>query len=119
MGGETFETMGIKADYFADRSAPITAEDMGRFNVTGQASDKHKFKVPTLRNVELTAPYFHDGQAETLEQAIYDMGKYQVGVEMSDNEVKAIKSFLKTLTGEYKGETLSTKADNVQQANDV
>lgn len=119
MGGETFETMGIKADYFADRSAPITAEDMGRFNVTGQASDKHKFKVPTLRNVELTAPYFHDGQAETLEQAIYDMGKYQVGVEMSDSEVKAIKSFLKTLTGEYKGETLSTKADSVQQANDV
>lgn len=110
MGGETFETMGMKADYFADRGTDITPEDLGRYNVTAIESDKHKFKVPTLRNIELTAPYFHDGHAETLEQAIFDMGKYQVGVEMSDDEVDAIKAFLKTLTGEYKGNNLSPKA---------
>lgn len=107
MGGETFEAMGLKADYFSDRGSDITPEDMGRFNVTGIESDRHKFKVPTLRNIELTAPYFHDGQAETLDKAIFDMGKYQVGVEMSDQEVDAIKAFLKTLTGEYKGQNLS------------
>ncbi|MGF1799732.1 cytochrome-c peroxidase [Vibrio gigantis] len=110
MGGETFEAMGLKADYFSDRGSEITPEDMGRFNVTGNETDRHKFKVPTLRNIELTAPYFHDGQAETLDKAIFGMGKYQVGVEMSDDEVDAIKAFLKTLTGEYKGNNLSPKA---------
>lgn len=101
MGGGSFETMGMKADYFADRGKGITEADLGRYNVTGKEEDKYKFKVPTLRNIELTSPYFHDGQADTLEKAIYDMGKYQVGIEISDEEVRAIKAFLKTLTGNY------------------
>lgn len=107
MGGETFETMGMKADYFAERGTDMTDADLGRYNFTGNKEDKHKFKVPTLRNIELTPPYFHDGHADTLEKAIYDMGKYQVGVEMSDEEVDAIKAFLKTLTGDYEGRPLS------------
>lgn len=101
MGDGSFETMGMKADYFAERGKGITEADLGRYNVTGKEEDKYKFKVPTLCNIELTPPYFHDGQADTLEKAIYDMGKYQVGIEISDEEVRAIKAFLKTLTGSY------------------
>jgi cytochrome c peroxidase len=65
--------------------------------------DRHRFKVPGLRNVELTGPYYHDGTRETLEDAVRDMGLYQSGVELTDAEVNKITSFLKTLTGEYNG----------------
>lgn len=105
LGGESFEVMGLKADYFGERGN-VTKEDLGRYNVTGIESDKHRFKVPTLRNVALTQPYFHDGHAETLEQAISDMAVYQSGVELTDREIDAIKQFLVSLTGEYKGKTL-------------
>ena len=95
------------ADYFADRGVDMTDADLGRCNFTGNTEDKHKFKVPTLCNIEPTAPYFTDGHADTLKKAVYDMGKYQVGVEMSDEEVDAIKAFLKTLTGDFEGRPLS------------
>lgn len=106
MGGEGFEVMGLKADYFADRGQ-VTEVDMGRYNVTRVENDKHRFKVPTLRNVALTAPYFHDGQAETLEKAVFDMAKYQVGVELNQQETDKITAYLKTLTGEYNGKLLN------------
>lgn len=98
IGGNMFQKFGVMSDYFAGR--PITANDLGRFNVTGLEADRHVFKVPSLRNVVLTAPYFHDGSAETLEQAVLVMGRYQLGRDISAQEVAAIVAFLKTLTGE-------------------
>ncbi len=98
-GGNIFEKFGIVADYFADRGR-VTRADFGRFNVTGQESDRFRFKVPSLRNVERTAPYFHDGSAETLDQAVSVMARYQVGRELSSEEIGAIVQFLKTLTGD-------------------
>ena len=105
VGGNMFQTFGKFGDYFSDRGH-ITKADFGRMNVTGQERDRYKFKVPTLRNVQWTAPYFHDGSAKTLEEAVRVMAKYQLGLEMSDDEVSAITAFLKTLNGEYEGKPL-------------
>lgn len=106
MGGQTFEVMGLKADYFGERGN-VSEVDNGRFNVTSKAHDMNRFKVPTLRNIALTAPYFHDGSAETLDDAVAAMAQYQVGVTLSKSEVEDISAYLKTLTGEYKGEMLN------------
>ena len=105
MGGLSFEVMGLKDDYFGDRGN-ITDVDSGRFNVTKDDNDMHRFKVPTLRNIALTAPYFHDASAKTLEQAVNDMALYQVGVKLSPDEIDKITAYLKTLTGEYNGKLL-------------
>ena len=75
-------------------------DDLGRFNVTGDAADLHKFKVPSLRNVALTAPYLHDGSATTLQEAVQVMARYQMGRELEDREARLIVAFLETLTGE-------------------
>ncbi|MEP9328910.1 c-type cytochrome [Paraburkholderia phymatum] len=98
LGGRSFERMGLAADYFAARGYTSTA-DNGRANVTNDALDRHAFKTPTLRNVELTAPYFHDGSRTNLHEAVRDMATYQVGKQLSDSDVNAIVAFLKTLTG--------------------
>jgi len=105
VGGNMFEKFGVMGDYFADRGKPTKA-DLGRFNVTGDEADRHVFKVPGLRNVTLTAPYFHDGSAVTLEDAVAIMAKYQLGRRLSSVELQKITSFLKTLSGEYKGRAL-------------
>lgn len=105
VGGNMFQRFGALGDYFADRGA-ITEADYGRFNVTGAPEDRHVFKVPMLRNVALTAPYFHDGQAETLEEAVQAMARYQLGRELGAEETRLIVAFLHTLTGEYRGEPL-------------
>jgi cytochrome c peroxidase len=102
VGGNLFQKLGIMKDYFADRGN-ITKADFGRFNVTQQEADRFVFKVPSLRNIELTAPYFHDGSAETLDAAISTMMIYQLGVEPIKSDVQLIAAFLKTLTGEYQG----------------
>lgn len=99
-GGTMFQKLGLVKDYFADRGTPLTEADMGRFNVTKNAADKHFFKVPTLRNVELTAPYLHDGSRETLEETVALMGKYQLGRDLTEQQVNDIVAFLKSLTGE-------------------
>jgi cytochrome c peroxidase len=101
IGGNMFQTFGKMADYFADRGN-IQPADLGRFNVTGKESDRYKFKVPSLRNVALTAPYFHDGQAETLEEAVQIMARYQLGEELDEPDLQALVAFLHTLTGEYR-----------------
>lgn len=106
VGGNMFQTLGIFGDYFADRGTPILEADLGRFNITGNELDRHVFKVPSLRNVALTAPYFHDGNAETLDNAIKMMGKYQLGVDIPQADVDRIMQFLRSLTGEYNGEPL-------------
>lgn len=99
VGGTMYQKMGLTADYFGDRG-DVTDADLGRFNVTHTESDRHLFKVPTLRNVALTAPYFHDGSRETLADAVRVMAKYEVGRELSDEQVRDIVAFLETLTGE-------------------
>jgi cytochrome c peroxidase len=91
----------VLGDYFAGRN--VTAADLGRFAVTGREEDRHVFKVPSLRNVGRTAPYFHDGSAATLDQAVLIMARYQLGRELSGEDVEAIIAFLGTLDGELPG----------------
>ena len=98
-GGQSFEYLGIFEDYFATRDASIqyNADDDGLKGFTGNDADLHKFKVPTLRNVVLTAPYFHDGSIATLEEAIRAMCRYELGKPITEEEVREITEFLKTL----------------------
>jgi cytochrome c peroxidase len=98
IGGRTYERMGAVRNYFADRGN-LTEADNGRFNVTRQESDRHKFKVPLLRNVELTAPYLHDGSQATLPDVIRVMGRYQLGVEVTNAQVEDVTAWLRSLTG--------------------
>jgi cytochrome c peroxidase len=93
------------ADYFKERGGENKA-DQGRYNKTSAEKDRHVFRVPSLRNIALTAPYFHDGSAETLEKAIRVMAKFQLGRPLDDAKVDKIAAFLRTLTGEYKGKPL-------------
>jgi cytochrome c peroxidase len=105
VGGNMYQKLGIMAPYFKDRGH-ITKADLGRYNVTGNPDDKYMFKVPSLRNVELTPPYFHDGSAATLADAVRMMAKYQLGRQLNDDEVESIVEFLKTLTGQLNGKPL-------------
>ena len=101
LGGQSYERMGRTGDYFAARGDALTEADKGRANVTKSPLDLYHFKVPGLRNVELTAPYFHDGSVTDLHQAVRDMAKYEVGTKLSEADVDAIVAFLKSLTGTY------------------
>lgn len=94
LGGTSFQKMGLVAPY--ESSSPAE----GRFAVTGKDKDRFSFKVPTLRNVELTYPYFHDGEAATLEEATDIMGRLQLGRKYSAEEIEMLVAFMKTLTGE-------------------
>lgn len=101
LGGTMYQRMGVaRRTYFEDRGTPITDADRGRFNVTHQESDMHSFKVPTLRNVALTAPYLHDGSQRTLEDVVRVMGRYQLGRELDAEQVRLLVAFLSALTGE-------------------
>ena len=99
VGGNMFQTMGVMGNYFKDRNTLITDADLGRFVITKDEKDKHLFRVPSLRNVAQTAPYFHDGSAKTLDRAIEIMAKYQLGRKLSKEEIDSIVAFLKTLSG--------------------
>lgn len=112
LGGQSYELMGLMGDYFGDRGTELTTEDNGRNKETKLPRDVHRFKVPGLRNVALTAPYFHDGTQATLAEAVVAMGKYEKGVELGEAEVAQIVAFLKSLTGEYKGKPLTN--DNMK-----
>jgi cytochrome c peroxidase len=94
VGGNSFQKMGIVQPYKA------TSPAEGRSAVTGKEIDRFSFKVPTLRNVEMTYPYFHDGAADTLTQAVDVMGRLQLGKTFSKDENAKIVAFLKTLTGD-------------------
>ncbi|MEE8342646.1 MAG: cytochrome-c peroxidase [Gammaproteobacteria bacterium] len=94
VGGNSFQKMGVVKPYKTKSSAE------GRAGVTGKDSDRFRFKVPTLRNVELTYPYFHDGEAETLTEAVDVMGRLQLGKKFTAEENAQIVAFLKTLTGD-------------------
>ena len=106
LGGQSYELMGLRRHYFSERGLELTHEDNGRYKETQNERDRHRFKVPGLRNVEHTWPYYHDGTRLTLEDAVRDMGLYQSGVELTSAETDQITSFLKTLTGEYQGKLL-------------
>ena len=97
LGGNIFQKFGL-VGYYWDYTKS-TAIDEGLYARTGNPTDKYVFKVPSLRNVEKTAPYFHDGSVDTLEEAIRIMAKIQLGMELSPAEVEDIKAFLSTLTG--------------------
>jgi len=105
VGGNLYQKFGVFYNYIAERG-DLKKADYGRMNITDRQMDAFVFKVPSLRNIAVTAPYLHDGSAETLEQAISIMGKTQLGRILSKNEIHLIKSFLKTLTGEYKNKSL-------------
>ena len=104
IGGNMFQRFGVMGSYLKDNAGQQA--DLGRFNVTKLDNDKNVFKVPSLRNVEVTAPYFHDGSAESLEEAVVIMGRYQLGREFSGEDVMALVAFLRTLTGEWEGKRL-------------
>lgn len=99
IGGNMYQRLGVMDDYFKDRGN-VTKEDYGRFNITGLESDKYKFKVPSLRNVALTAPYFHDGTAENLHDAVKVMTRYQLGKPVNEKHIQFLVAFLESLTGE-------------------
>ncbi len=94
LGGTSFQKMGLIEPYETNNDA------QGLAGVTGKDADRFKFKVPTLRNVELTYPYFHDGEAATLSDAVDVMGRLQLGRKFEEDEIDQIVAFLKTLTGE-------------------
>lgn len=94
VGGNSFQKMGVVTPYKANSPAE------GRVAVTGKDADRFNFKVPTLRNVELTYPYFHDGAANTLAEAVDTMGRIQLGKKFTKDENEKVVAFLKTLTGD-------------------
>ena len=75
-------------------------KDEGRFEVTKNEADKHFFRVPTLRNIALTGPYFHNGKVSSLTEAIKIMGKTQLNQDLKDEQVQNIEAFLNALTGD-------------------
>jgi len=103
VGGNMFQKFGAVNDYFGKRGGNITEADLGRFKITGRETDRHVFKVPSLRNVALTAPYFHDGTATTLEQAVEVMFLHQLGRSAPQEDKRLIVQFLRSLTGERFG----------------
>ncbi|MDR2033124.1 MAG: cytochrome-c peroxidase [Helicobacteraceae bacterium] len=98
VGGNLFQRFGVIRAY--EKNSPFEKADFGRFNVTGREEDRFVFKVPTLRNIELTAPYFHDASSETLKEAINKMGIYQLGISLPPEDLESIRQFLRALTGE-------------------
>ncbi|MCP1497727.1 cytochrome c peroxidase [Pseudomonas migulae] len=105
IGGNMFQKFGVMGDYFKVRGNP-TDTDLGRYLVTQDEEDRNVFKVPSLRNVAVTAPYFHDGSAKTLEEAVDVMFTFQLGRIPSTEDKTLIIKFLKTLTGEWGGKPL-------------
>src|SRR5665647_237779 len=95
VGGNSFQKLGVLAPYKTNNPAE------GRYDVTKKDKDRMTFKVPMLRNVALTYPYFHDGAARTLRDAVETMGRIQLGRKLTPKENGEIVAFLKTLTGEF------------------
>lgn len=101
MGGSMYQKAGLVKPWPNDK-------DIGRAGITNNDLDKFFFKVPSLRNVEKTAPYFHDGQTASLDEAVKMMARHQLGKELGDDETTSIVTFLKSLTGELPAELSAT-----------
>jgi cytochrome c peroxidase len=106
VGGSMFQKFGIFQEVPAPQE-PNRPVDLGRFLITRVARDREVFRVPSLRNVAVTAPYFHDGRTSRLEDAVAIMARVQLGRTLSWDDIHAIVRFLHTLTGEYRGRSLS------------
>lgn len=100
VGGTMYMKMGLIKPFHTNNPAE------GRIAVTGKEADKFVFKVPTLRNIELTYPYFHDGSVWTLEEAVNTMADIQLGQKLSDKENLEMVAFLVSLTGDQPQITL-------------
>ena len=94
VGGNMYQVTGLVSEYKQDK--PIN----GRYDITKRQRDINVYKVPSLRNIDKTAPYFHDGQVETLSDAIDEMQVTQLGIKPKKDDTKLIESFLKTLSGD-------------------
>ena len=94
VGGNSYQKFGMAKPYDKD------THTLGRYNVTKSEKDKYVFKVPLLRNIELTAPYFHDASTWDLNEAVNIMAEYQLGLKLTDDETNKIVAFLRTLTGD-------------------
>ena len=97
VGGEGYYPFGVVEKPGADI---LPAEDKGRFAVTKTADEEYVFRAAPLRNIALTAPYFHSGKVWELKQAVGIMAASQLGADLADDQVEAITAFLHTLTGE-------------------
>ncbi len=94
IGGNSFQKMGTFLEYTSKKEYP------DRSKVTHDKNHKNVFKVPTLRNITLSAPYFHDASKQTLKEAIIAMSEHNLGIKLSDQEIEKIIAFLHTLEGE-------------------
>jgi cytochrome c peroxidase len=97
IGGDQYQPFGVVELPGAELLPPT---DKGRFEVTKSVDDEYVFKVPSLRNIALTPPYFHTGKAWDLRQAVAVMGSAQLGIELIDGEIDKITAFMHALTGE-------------------
>ncbi|MGF1787749.1 cytochrome B6 [Photobacterium swingsii] len=97
IGGNLFQKFG-NITALETQFGSLANADLGRFEITGDENDRHVFRVPSLRNVAITAPYFHDGKTATLEEAIIVMARVQLGQELSPMTVVEISAFLNALT---------------------
>ncbi|MEZ4937368.1 MAG: cytochrome-c peroxidase [Crocinitomicaceae bacterium] len=98
LGGDQYQKFGVHVDYWSLTKSE--KKDEGRFEVTKDEADKYVFKVPSLRNVEKTYPYFHDGSVQDLKEAVRIMAKAQLNKDLTEAEINSIVIFLKTLTGD-------------------
>ena len=106
IGGNSLEYMGLSNKFFPSRDK-VQLPDLGRYRVTGLQEDIYKFKVPGLRNVALTYPYFHNSSAPDLETAVKTMAFYQRDKTLTLKEIREVVSFLRTLTGTFEGKLLT------------
>ncbi len=109
LGGQTFEYMGLAGNYFQKRGNVGKINDKGLVSFSKDERDTHKFKTPTLRNVALTAPYFHDGSSQSLKHAVEVMAEFQRGKKLSNEEIDLLVKFLESLTGKSDGKPLGGK----------
>ena len=99
VGGSMFQPLGVAKNYF---ESPADPTGLGRFAITQRERDRHVFRVPALRNVAATAPYLHDGRAETLEAVVAIMLEFQCGEPVNSEDVRRLTAFLRTLSGDLR-----------------
>lgn len=102
LGGALYRKLGFIFSY--------ETEDVGRENLTGSPADRHVFKVPSLRNIAETGPYFHDGSLTELSEVVRVMGYHQIGIELGDDQVSDLVAFLGSLTGDVDADYVAEPA---------
>jgi cytochrome c peroxidase len=112
IGGNLYQKFGVFEERIPGERSPL---DLGRFQITKVPRDRHVFRVPSLRNVVVTAPYLHDGREHDLEGAVKTMAKAQLGRRIREDEIRRDVAFLKTLTGKYRGKILAAALSGEQR----